>query len=271
MGETDRNTYEMKHLEGHAYKGDRDMEGWKIHWDKLHKNQESPLTSKQSERIFRRHAGNSPALKDYVSKYDMCLEGDQKKSYEYLSSMMDKVVVEKRRRLNKEACAASSAWSKTAMPVHEIPETSDPGPAGGDKGGDKGDKGGKKRGKGGKDGKGKDQGPAHGTDAKKGAGKGKTDSEGRELRCVHHWFAQCRSHPLAPGATCRFGPHVTHPRDDEKLRPEFLKMEAKHGKWESGKFKYEATPAATPAADAAGTAVEGDVSTPAPSPRNRRF
>jgi len=81
-------------------------------------------------------------------------------------------------------------------------------------------------------------------------------------------------HPLAAGKKCRFGPHVGTPREDEKLRPEFLKMEAKHGKWEKGRFKYEPTPAAAAKAAkkaAAGAAAAGgDASTPAPSPRNNK-
>ena len=73
----------------------------------------------------------------------------------------------------------------------------------------------------------------------KGKGKGKTDAEGRPLRCVHFWFAQCKSHPLKDGESCRFGPHVGNPREDEKLRPEFKKMEAIYGTWARNKFKYK--------------------------------
>ena len=79
--------------------------------------------------------------------------------------------------------------------------------------------------------------------------KGKVDSEGRPLRCVHHWFAQCRNHPLTDDAKCRFGPHVGHPREDEKLRPEFLRMEGLHGKWEKNKFSYKVNAAAAKKSD----------------------
>ena len=120
-------------------------------------------------------------------------------------------------------------------------------------------------------GKGKDQ-PA-GSAGGKAAGKGKVDSEGRPLRCVHHWFGLCRNHPLGKGQVCRFGPHVGQPRDDEKLRPQFLKMEELYGKWEPGKFKYPPTPAAAArkakkeAGAAEAPAGGSDVATPGGSPR----
>ena len=98
---------------------------------------------------------------------EMSLEGEAKKSYDYLNTSMDKVILERRRRLNKEACAASSAWrSAPAVDNPEVPKKTK------DKKGD--GKGKDKKGKG----KGKDgdapAGPAPGGDpAKKGAGKGK--------------------------------------------------------------------------------------------------
>ena len=106
-----------------------------------------------------------------------------------------------------------------------------------------------------------------------GEGKGKVDSEGRELRCVHHWFGQCKSHPLKEGEKCRFGPHVPNPREDERQRPQFLKMEQIHGKWGKGKFHYPKPVAAAKKAGKAGAAAADgnkvDPVTPATSPRGR--
>ena len=81
------------------------------------------------------------------------------------------------------------------------------------------------------------------------------------MRCVWHWFGKCRNHPLKDGAKCQFGVHCTVPREDERLRREFVRMEALHGAWKPGAFKYEGA-AAAPAKIAD---TKGD--TPPPSPR----
>ena len=45
-------TFELQCLISHAYDGDENLEGWKQHWDYLMEHQETPLTSKQAEKIY---------------------------------------------------------------------------------------------------------------------------------------------------------------------------------------------------------------------------
>ena len=194
-----------------------------------------------------------------------------------MDEMTDKVIDEKRERLNLESCAAGSVYTRgkhTAPgPLVDDGPAVTPPPGGGKKGAGKG-KDPKGKGKGGK-GQGSPGTPGPAGAKAAGKGKGKVDSEGRELRCVHHWFGLCKSHPLKDGEKCRFGPHVPNPREDEKQRPQFLKMESIHGKWEKGKFNYPKPSAAAKKAAkaAAGGAAAGaaavDNKTPDASPRGR--
>ena len=82
---------------------------------------------------------------------------------------------------------------------------------------------------------------------------------------MHFWFGLCKNHPLKDGETCKYGPHVGNPREDEKERPQFKKMEGIHGTWERGKFKYPTNVAAAKKSDKAGAG--GDATTPIGSPR----
>ena len=270
-------TFELKSLMEHHYDGDENLEPWQQHWDYLMEHQETPLTSKQAETIYYGHVRTSKILANYIQYYERLSKGDKEKTYEYLDESTNKVIDERRERLNLESCAAGRAYvrGKHTAPgplVDDGPAVT-PAPGGG--------KDAKARGKG-KDPKGKGKGdkgqgspgaPGPAGAKSQGKGKGKVNSEGRPLRCVHHWFGQCKNHPLKDGETCRFGPHVPNPREDEKLRPQFLKMESIHGKWEKGKFNYpKPSAAAKKAAKAGGPAADGnavETATPAASPRGR--
>ena len=64
--------------------------------------------------------------------------------------------------------------------------------------------------------------------------------------------------------------HVGNPREDEKERPEFKKMEAKYGEWKPGAFKHASSIAAAKkkkeeAAPTVGAG--GEPHTPTQSPR----
>ena len=124
-----------------------------------------------------------------------------------------------------------------------------------------------------KKGKGKDDKGNGNGDAKKNDGKGgkkHVDSEGRPLRCVNFWFGCCKNHPLKEGEKCQYGDHVGNPREEEKQRPYFKKMEAIHGPWERGKFKHASTiAAAKKKAEAGGDKAGngGQNPTPVVSPR----
>ena len=177
---------------------------------------------------------------------------------------MDKVIDEDRARTNKESCVAGKEYRR---PKYVAPGTIvDADASSGDDGAAQ--TGGKTKVK---DDKGKGKGQDAYTEKGKGKGKGKTYSQGRPLRCVHFWFGLCKSHPLKPGETCKFGPHVANPRDDEKERPQFKKMEAIHGPWEKGKFKYPSTAAAAKKPDEEDPGSEvGAETTPTGSPRHER-
>ena len=58
----DKVIYELHNLIDHHFTGDNDLERWKIHWDHLGEFQETPLTSKQKERIFYGHLKGSKIL-----------------------------------------------------------------------------------------------------------------------------------------------------------------------------------------------------------------
>ena len=73
---------------------------------------------------------------------------------------------------------------------------------------------------------------------------------------------------MKDGEKCRVGPHVPNPREDEKLRPQFKKMEELHGPWERGKFKYPTTAvAAAKKKEGEGAGKGVDDATPPASPR----
>ena len=76
---------------------------------------------------------------------------------------------------------------------------------------------------------------------------------------------------MKDGEKCKFGPHVPNPREDEKQRPQFLKMEGIHGKWDKGKFNYPKPVAAAKKAakDAAPAGQAADTATPVVSPCGR--
>ena len=56
--------------------------------------------------LFWPNICKSAALANYVSKYDMVLEGEPEKTYSYLEQSMNKLIAEKRERANKESCAS---------------------------------------------------------------------------------------------------------------------------------------------------------------------
>ena len=52
---------------------------------------------------------------------------------------------------------------------------------------------------------------------------------------------------LSKGVKCDYGVHRKAPRDEDKERPFFKRLEEKHGQWASGKFHYPDGSAAVPA------------------------
>ena len=136
-----------------------------------------------------------------------------------------------KRAAKKAAAAAKKAEAATAAAATSGTNT----PAGGGQGGKAKGKGKGKDGKG----KGKNENNANQNTPKKGYA-----ADGTQLRCVWHWFAKCKSHPLKPGQTCRFGPHVPEPSKAERERPALKKCAELHGPWEPGKLKYPALAAA---------------------------
>ena len=211
-------------------------------------------------------------------------KGDPEYTYSWLSKKVDKYIRDNRERLNQENLnsggngppkkgaaatatpgadaagskraakkAAAAAKKAEAATTAAAAANASTNPAGGGRG-----TGAKGKGKGkGKDGKGKGKNNDGGNQNAPQKGYA---ADGTQLRCVWHWFAKCKSHPLKPGQTCRFGPHVPEPSKAERERPAFKKCEELHGPWESGKFKYP-----TPAAAAAKKAVMEE--TPPTTPR----
>ena len=264
-------SFDITALVDYKWQGDDVLPEWKIHWDWMVNNQEVPLAHKQIERIFYLKLRQSSILKNYVDYYERLAKSDSERSYTYLSEKTDKLIEENRQTRNQQSLQAGKDFVKP--PRNAAPATAADQSGGGGAnqpsrrerkgagkgkdGGKGGDKDGSKGGKGGKAG-GKGAGGAPSGDA----GKTYTDTEGRPMRCVWHWFAKCKNRPLKNGAKFQFGEHCSVPREDEKLRKEFTRMEGLHGTWMPGLFKYASL--AAPAAQLA----QGDKgATPPASPR----
>ena len=96
-------------------------------------HQETPLTSKQAEKIYFNHIRGSKVLSNYIQYYDRLAKGDKEKTYEYLDESTDKLIDEKRERLNLESCAAGRAYvrGKHVAPGIDADGKDATGPAGG--------------------------------------------------------------------------------------------------------------------------------------------
>ena len=267
--------FNIKALADYAWSGDANLVRWKLHWDFMVENQKTPLDDDQLMPIFLEKIAHSAVLKNYVDYFNRVEKGDAEHTYKWLSKKVDKYIKDNRERLNQEnlnsggnlppkkAAAvttteetpasrratkkAAAAAKKAEAAVAAAAYTNTPGGGRG--------AGGKDKGKG----KGKDKGKGKGKDNPNAPKKGFA-ADGTPLRCVWHWFGKCKSHPLKPGDTCRFGPHVPEPSKSEKERPAFKKCEELHGAWEPGKFKY-------PTAAAAAAKKAEMVETPPTTPR----
>ena len=87
-------TFELTSLIDLQYGGDAKLAPWKSHWDNMLRNQRNPVTPGQAEEIFLKKIRGSELLKAFVDHYDRSVKGAPERSYQWLSSMVDKAIKE---------------------------------------------------------------------------------------------------------------------------------------------------------------------------------
>ena len=231
-----RDTFELKHLHEMKFWGDQNLSAWKLHWDDMVEHQRVKPSSEQLEDMYLEMCRQSDALRPHVEHYERCDDEHPDHSYEFLERMTMRVIKARRGSKNLESLVAGThvAHKHVSTPGVEAG-------AGQGADADKHDKGGK----GPKDNKGGKAGAASPTGGSSGQG-GKTYDPTRS--CLENFFSKCKHGAvLGKGVKCEYGTHRKTPRDEDRERPFFKRLEGKYGSWESGKFRYPTDSAAAPA------------------------
>ena len=219
-------SFELQNLCDYAYAGDTKLPRWTTHWDRMVRDIRFPLAPEQLEEIYLPKLRGSDVLRAHIEYYDRLVDGHPDKPYQFLSSMTDNTINDRRQRFNQESLANSVAGTKKTG----APATQEQQPPGGSAGGNGGAGGkGGKDGKGkGKDGKGKgkgkhgDAGDTSGTDPK---GKGKS-GDAAQKTCVYALFGKCNS-DTPMGQSCKFGKHKSFPSKTDRELKWFTDFEKK--------------------------------------------
>ena len=181
------------------------------------------MTPEQLKDIYFLKVQGSEALKAYLDYYERIAEDHPDHTYQFLSDMTDKVIRERRQRLNTQALVAAAGGGLTNKPaVPGLDATDDS----------------QKQTRQGRGGKGEPKGGGKGEPKGKGKGKGKgKDGEPPVNKgCPYHFFGACiRGHA---GTGCTQGTHKQFPSKADREHYAFKKQEANLGTWEKGKFKY---------------------------------
>ena len=207
--DNERVTFELSALTDLEYSGDAKLGVFKDHWDKMVRNCVTQLSDRDKLGILEKKLKGSERLKPHLHYRERLPENHPDNTHEWLSSLIDKLVADDRKRRNTESLVLEASGK------HQTPKEKKPGAPGRRKGHEGGGdattttsagpatagghaqdpkgkgKGKGKKGKEGKKGKKGDDnsGNASGSDSESGQWPGKTIAEIPEAeRCCAHYL-----------------------------------------------------------------------------------
>jgi hypothetical protein len=215
--------FDLMNITSVAYPGDAHMAKFLYDWDDMLDNMKAGVTLDQRflEETLVGVIRKSDELKIYIDYYDRQFDDAPDRSYAYLHRTIAHVVLEKRRRLNKEALLVDhSASRRSRPPAAAAATTPDPTPAHKGKG--------KGKGKGQVDNGDKDSDTNSDFSGwRSDGGVRLIDMAYKDRCCIRNLWSMCEE--TVDGAGCRYGPHTPVVPECMKEHAYYLSMLADNG------------------------------------------
>ena len=204
IDDAQRVSFELSALMDLEYPGDSNMGPFKDQWDFMLRHCITKLSDKDKQGILVKKLRKSDRLKPHLEYYDRCHDGHADKSYQFVSDLMDQMVMDDRKRRNNESLVRAASGKDQQPPrkpqATPGPKSTAPGVTPDPKKGKKGDGKDKKKGK---------PGSSSGSDSESGGSASDTNNPfarplsefkgtdiaevpAEQLCCLHHCWGICK-------------------------------------------------------------------------------